>query len=157
MLYRYNLRKIFPKNRYHKLSFNKSKPNLNLNHQKLSFIPTKRTFHTTRIALHSPSCTSEQPMFDMLTKEAQEGDRAAQFQLGEKYFLGSKEVKQDFNKALEWLLKAGEAGHIKAFYYLSMIYSNGLGVDVDMAQATKWVQLSVDHGIVSRLLILAML
>lgn len=61
----------------------------------------------------------------------------AQYRLGIRYYNG-QDVSQNYAKALNWLRKAAEQGHVKAQSHLVDMYSRGEGVQQDHAEATKW-------------------
>ena len=53
-----------------------------------------------------------------------------------------------YNQAIELLTKAGEDGHAKAQYYLSVLYEGGSGIDKDMQASLKWLQRAAEGGMV---------
>ena len=61
----------------------------------------------------------------------------AQYRLGIRYYNG-QDVSQNYTKALNWLRKAAEQGHIKAQSHLGDMYYKGEGVPQDHAEAAKW-------------------
>jgi DNA polymerase-3 subunit epsilon len=58
----------------------------------------------------------------------------AQYRLGVRYYNGH-DVMQSYDKALHWLRKAAEQGHIKAQTHLGLMYSRGEGVAQDDVEA----------------------
>jgi len=70
-------------------------------------------------------------------KAAEQGNAAAQFNLGMMYYEGG-EVSQDYAEAAKWLLKAAEQGIATAQYNLAEMYQNGLGIPQDYTEAVKW-------------------
>ena len=58
-------------------------------------------------------------------------------------------------RALRRYRKAAELGHAKAQFRLGMIYSEGLAVDVDSAQAVSWLEKSADQGLPNAQFLLA--
>lgn len=54
---------------------------------------------------------------------------------GSKYYLGWRDVKQDFERAAEYYMKVAELGHVDAQGYLGFAYQSGLGVEVDYQES----------------------
>ncbi len=77
---------------------------------------------------------------------AEQGDPAAQFELGKQYAEG-KEVTQDYAESAKWYRKAAEQGHAIAQYGLGLAYYNANGVARDYSEAVKWFRKSADQGI----------
>ncbi|KAF9539101.1 hypothetical protein EC957_005807 [Mortierella hygrophila] len=73
--------------------------------------------------------------------DAKEGNKDAQFALGERYRLG-KGVLQDDKVALDWILKAAQQGDGAAQYQAGQMYEEGLGTetgkDLNMGLAATW-------------------
>lgn len=63
----------------------------------------------------------------------------AQYRLGIRYYNG-QDVTQSYDKALQWLRKAAEQGHVKAQSHLADMYAKGEGVPQDSAEAAKWYE-----------------
>lgn len=95
---------------------------------------------------------------------AEQGNADAQYKLGYCYANGGYEVPlesqdslgysyekgmgvdQDWEKAVEWLRKAAEQGHIEAQYKLADCYFCGRGVAMDDAEAVKWLRKAAEQG-----------
>lgn len=75
--------------------------------------------------------------FELNKKQAQQGDAAAQYQVGIAYKNG-KGTLVDGEQALHYLRLAAEAGHSKAPYQLADVYSDGLTGTVDWQAAIVW-------------------
>jgi hypothetical protein len=73
-----------------------------------------------------------------LRRQAVSGDDEAAFQLGMVYEIGY-DVKQNCEKAAEWVTKAAEAGNLAAQYNLGLRYRDGDGVAANTAEAEKWL------------------
>ena len=58
-----------------------------------------------------------------LFKAAMKGDMHAQYQLGNKYYIGIG-IEQDFGKAEHWFKQASDHGHSGAKLYLDIIYES---------------------------------
>ncbi len=76
----------------------------------------------------------EKKAFSLFCKAAAAGNAAAQYNLGICYFEG-KGTQKSLTPALEWLKKAAEQENIDALLKLAEIYSGGIGVEKDEAQA----------------------
>ena len=53
---------------------------------------------------------------------------------------------EDYDQAMEWYLKAVEAGEACAMNQIGYMYQNGLGVELDYAQAMEWYLKAADAG-----------
>ncbi len=76
---------------------------------------------------------------------AEQGDAAAQFNLGNKYLYGEG-VLQDYAEAAKWYRKAAEQGDAEAQTMLGLMYLNGEGVPQENVQAHKWFNLSASRS-----------
>ena len=85
---------------------------------------------------------SEQPA---LVRSAEQGDAAAQFDLGDRYFNGEG-VPQDYGEALRWYRLAADQGHASAQASLGFMYRSGEGVPQDYGEALRWYRLAADQG-----------
>lgn len=70
-------------------------------------------------------------------KEAKQGNREAQFALGNRYAQG-RVTRKNIPKAIAWYNRAACQGHVEAMYELGMIYLN-VEPHKDYAQAIKWL------------------
>lgn len=77
---------------------------------------------------------------------AADHDPEAQYQIGMHYSKGTGGVERDWNKALEYLLKAADQGHIEAQICLGGYYFSGLDVTQDYAEASKWFRKAAEQG-----------
>ena len=77
-------------------------------------------------------------------KAAEQGDAAAQYNLGVMYDKGEG-VPQDYQEAVGWYRKAAEQGDASAQHNLGFMYANGDGVPQDYVQAHKWVNLAASR------------
>ncbi len=73
---------------------------------------------------------------------AEQGDAAAQYNLGVMYY-GGYGVPQDYAEAVKWYRKAAEQGNAPAQYNLGVMYHTGQGVPQDYVQAHMWYNLVV--------------
>ena len=76
---------------------------------------------------------------------ATEGDAAAQFDIGDRYFNGEG-VPQDNGEAVRWYRLAADQGHARAQARLGFMYFNGEGVPQDDGEAARWYRLAADQG-----------
>ena len=77
----------------------------------------------------------------------EQGDKRAQFQLGEMYAVG-KGVSQDYAEAFKWFSMSSEPGHAVAQHWLGTLYMNGMGVPKNDAEAVKWFLEAAEQGFV---------
>ena len=78
-------------------------------------------------------------------KAAEQGDAAAQYELGYCYFFGEG-VEQDMAESVKWWRKAAEQGDAKAQSRLGHCYFFGEGVSKDNAESLKWFRKAADQG-----------
>lgn len=76
---------------------------------------------------------------------AEQGDAAAQFNLGLLYYDGLG-VPQDYAQAADWFLRSAEQDYGKAQLNLGALYGIGKGVKRDYVQAYKWLNLCAAKG-----------
>src|SRR6266699_2612959 len=81
------------------------------------------------LQLHAQQPEPERQAFARIKASADNGDAAAQFQLGMLYASGMG-VPRDIVKAAKWHRKAAEQGLTTAQYQLGLDYANGDGVKV---------------------------
>jgi TPR repeat protein len=72
---------------------------------------------------------------------AEQGDAAAQYDLGLMYHIGEG-VSQDYAEAVKWWRMGAEQGHAKAQNNLGVMYGTGRGVPMDDALAYMWLNLA---------------
>ena len=98
------------------------------------------------LAVLSSACSqeqiSEQPA---LVRSAEQGDAAAQFDLGDRYFNGDG-VPQDDGEAVRWFRLAADQGDARAQDNLGISYGNGRGVPQDESEAVRWFRLAAAQG-----------
>lgn len=75
-------------------------------------------------------------------KAAEQGLAQAQFNLA--HLLVSEEISTV--AAAEWMQKAAEQDMPDAQYLMGVIYSEGIGVDVDDDKAVMWLKKAIAHG-----------
>ncbi|KAG9061313.1 hypothetical protein KI688_007291 [Linnemannia hyalina] len=47
-------------------------------------------------------------------------------------------LEQDYSKALQWYLKASDAGNASAMFNIGFMYDDGRGVEQDDGKAMEW-------------------
>ncbi len=82
---------------------------------------------------------------DGLRERAEQGDAAAQADLGRRYYAGQG-VPQDDVEAVRWTRLAAEQGHAPAQYNLGLLYFRGRGVTGDDAAAARWYRSAAGQG-----------
>jgi len=82
---------------------------------------------------------------DTLRHLAEQGDSAAQFDLGLRYADGDH-VKQDYGEAAHWFELAADRGEVKAQSILAGYYWHGMGVPEDLSKAYFWAILAQANG-----------
>jgi TPR repeat protein len=76
---------------------------------------------------------------------AEEGNAAAQYHLGTRYFTGSG-VSQDYAEALKWFRRSADQGNAEGQGALGSMYYMGKGVPQDYVLAHMWFNLSAARG-----------
>jgi TPR repeat protein len=75
-----------------------------------------------------------------------QGDAAAQNNLGEQYEYGRGGFTKDFGKAAELYEKAADQGNARAQNNLGWLYENGWGVTMDLEKAVELYQKAANQG-----------
>src|ERR1700730_4925205 len=78
-------------------------------------------------------------------KAADQGNAAAQFELGRMYASGHG-VPEDEAEAANWVRKAADHGYANAQMMLGTMYGTGHGVPQDHAAAMKWYRKAAHQG-----------
>lgn len=81
----------------------------------------------------------------MLRRAAEDGDREAQYALGDRYRRGDG-VELDFDAARQWLSQAAIHGHADAQNDLGSMLVNGMGGAKEPVVATAWYERAADQG-----------
>ncbi|KAF9930195.1 hypothetical protein FBU30_000795 [Linnemannia zychae] len=77
---------------------------------------------------------------------ASQGDKEAQVDLGDIYKGDLGGVEKDYNRAMDWYLKAAEQGDSSAQYNIGYLYDNGHGVQQDYSLAMTWYKKAAEQG-----------
>jgi hypothetical protein len=75
------------------------------------------------------------------SREADQGDAAAQYQMGVR-IAGSPESAPDYARAAGWFRRAADQGHAGAQAALAFLYHRGQGVPPSDIEAIKWLNLA---------------
>jgi Sel1 repeat len=87
------------------------------------------------------------PEVDRLTPPAEQGDAAAQLQLGMHYYNGvDPRQRPDYAEALKWFRLAADQGNVDAQDRVGMMYYFGRGVPRDYTEAAHWYLLAAQAG-----------
>lgn len=77
---------------------------------------------------------------------AEQGNAAAQYNLGLLLFQGGKGVQRNDKKAVAWYRKAAEQGYADAESELGYMYEIGGGVKQNTKEAARWYRKAADQG-----------
>jgi TPR repeat protein len=80
-----------------------------------------------------------------LVKKAEQGDAAAQVNLGRAYEAG-KEMPKDLGEAVKCYRKAADQGNAQGQFYLARLYQHGNGVERDYQMASHLYRKSAEQG-----------
>lgn len=80
-----------------------------------------------------------------LMEEANTGDAEAAKTVGVQYEMGLS-VVQNYDKALEWYLKAVEMGSVEALYHIGLMHEGGAGRPRDNTEALRWYKKAAAKG-----------
>ena len=88
---------------------------------------------------------------EALLLEAEQGDRDAQYGLGQYYDRGFRlgfgfEDIDGIPPDIYWYRKAAEQGQVEAQFHLGQHYRRGLGVEKDSKQAAYWFRKAAEQG-----------
>ncbi len=83
--------------------------------------------------------------FEKLKKCAGQGNVAAQYELGNRYYRG-EDIPQDYQQAVYWFRKAAEQGDFNAQNMLGHCNAEGKGLEQDYQQAIFWYKKAADKG-----------
>ena len=99
----------------------------------------------------TPTPDSDEEYNRRLQKRVELGDAEAIFTLGNYYRNGEFGFPQDYNKAFELFVRAGDLGHAKAYCNVGYAYENGKGVEMDKKKADNYFKLAAMAGnVISR-------
>jgi TPR repeat protein len=81
-----------------------------------------------------------------IKRDAASGDPKAQFALGWSYAQGQSGLPQDSHESVKWYRRAAQQGYAGAQVYLGICLAEGRGVDQDLVEALKWIELARSAG-----------
>ncbi len=111
----------------------------------------------------------EQPSFDEIMQQAEQGNSLAQAKIGSIYYFGNnvdlgpkarfkekarlkaaqyllKDIEKDLKLAAKWFQKAADQGLMEAELVMAAFYDSGIGVSLNVRTADKWYKKAADHG-----------
>lgn len=68
------------------------------------------------------------------------------YETGERYWDGTNGVEQNYEKAVEYYVRAADLGHVDAIYSLGYCYAKGIGINRDIQKAKMLLAYAIDHG-----------
>ena len=83
--------------------------------------------------------------FHLLVPIADDGDKTAQFMLGDMSAKGQG-VEADYEKSVLWLRRSAKQGYPKAQYMLGMYLVKGTGVEQNLDEAANWISKAAQQG-----------
>ena len=89
---------------------------------------------------------SDEEFNERLQKRVELDDAEAIFTLGCNYSDGDDDFPQDYDKAFELFVRAGELGYAVAYCDVGYAYSNGEGVEIDKKKAKHYYELAAIGG-----------
>ena len=94
----------------------------------------------------TPAWRSDEEYNERLQKRVEVGDAEAIFTLGCYYGNGDNGFPQDYNKAFELFVRAGDLGHAGAYCNVGDAYEFGNGVEIDEKKANHYYKLAAMGG-----------
>lgn len=111
----------------------------------------------------------EQPSFDEIMQQAEQGNSLAQAKIGSIYYLGNnvdlgpkarfkeksrlkaaeyllKDIEKDPKIAAKWFQKAANQGLMEAELVMAALYDSGVGVSLNISTADNWYKKAADNG-----------
>lgn len=83
---------------------------------------------------------------DGLKRNAEAGDRVAQYNFGVIQETGRFGVPMDKAKAAAWYRKSADQGYANAQYNLGVLYLHGQGVKLDREAALRWLRMAAGQN-----------
>ena len=94
----------------------------------------------------TPYATSDEEHIKRIKKLIEKDNPEAYYLLAGCYDAGIYGTPQDYQKANELWLKAGELGYSEAYHNLGVAYRDGMGVEVDKIKAKHYFELAAING-----------
>jgi len=93
-----------------------------------------------------PNATSANEHIERTKKLMDKGNAEAFNMIAMEYDVGGMGLPQDYQKASELYLKAGELGCAPGYFNLGCLYDNGKGVEMDQNKAKYYFELAAMSG-----------
>ena len=90
--------------------------------------------------------TSDEEQLERFKKRAERGDACAIYNMGGMYYRGDMGLPQDYGKAVELALQAGDLGHSASYRNVGSAYYMGEGVERDLKKAKHYWELAAMGG-----------
>ena len=86
--------------------------------------------------------------FEQLRQKAEGGDASAMEEVANVYYRGNYKsgVSRDFSQALDWFLRAADAGNTNVYVTIATIYEKGSAGVRDLEKAYEWYQRAAENG-----------
>jgi len=97
----------------------------------------------------TPTIKSDEEEIERTKKLIDKGNVEAFLLLAGYYIHGSRGLAQDYQKAHDLMIKAGELGCASGYYNLGVAYDEGRGVEVNMKKAKYYWELAAMNGSVN--------
>ena len=94
----------------------------------------------------TPAPDSDEEIKERLQKRVEVGDTEAIFHFGCNYHRGDNGFPQDYDKAFELFIRAGDLGSTEAYSNIGYSYENGNGVEIDTKKANHYYKLAAIEG-----------
>jgi hypothetical protein len=114
--------------------------------QALAEVPLTSGARVTASAGATVACSISAEEFESLNSRVEQGDAAAQNQLGLFYYRGDC-VPKDDAEVVRWYRLAAEQGLVAAQFNLGVMYYNGEGVPQDYVETVRLYRLAAEQGI----------
>ena len=111
----------------------------------LSFLFSSSVFADFEAGMDAYEIGHYKTAYKEFRSAAEQGDPAAQFQLGQMYS-GGEGVTRDYQEEVKWYRLSAEQGYPKAMFMLAWNYKFGLGVAQDYKKTIEWFRLAGEHG-----------
>ena len=98
---------------------------------------------------------SEKTNIEEIEALAKNGDKEAQYNLGNSYFYGKDGMPLDLEKGAEWYEKAASQGNPDAEYAYGICLETGKGVSAHDRKARQWIEQAANHGNIDAIVKLA--
>ena len=90
--------------------------------------------------------TSDEEFDEQLQKRVELDDAEAIFNLGNYYRDGEDGFPQDYDKAFELFVRAGDLGSAESYCNIGFAYENGNGAEIDKKKANHYYKLAAIRG-----------